>query len=546
MKLILKTLHLCVFAVIVSFGVVQAQTVEVTKSTRIQKIEGKEYYIHKIIKGQTLYSISKAYSVLISDIVFENPGAVDGIKPDMELKIPVKAGASVVAIKDKPIEINGKYRVHVVEKGQTMYAVSRMYNLSVYEIMQANPGIDENLSLGQKLNIPVQQLMKEEETVYTKANLENLEDTTALFFDTTRINVVMLLPFYLDNNNTNHPDTSVTSNRESIYPKSLNGLEFYEGAKLAVDSLSKKGIKATVYVFDIPDDEALAGVLAKPLLKKADIIIGPFYGKRFETVAAFARENKIACVSPVLKKSDVTQNNPFVSKVLPSDEIQLKQLGDYIGRWNCKKNIIVLHNSGDEDSLLIIKLTEGIKNRCDSAKFHVLNTKGKSLRLVDSLIQPGVENIVMAFSKDESYVSKLVLFLEKKNTKQRVVTLFGLNEWQDFENIEVEYFQNLNLHLPVDLFVDYNRKEVKSFLSQFRERYLAEPDKYSFLGYDVTLYYIQMLSKYGKTFYTKPESIHAVGLQSNFDCKKINENSGLENQCTFILNYSDYRLVKVN
>ena len=542
-----KIFRLSLFAVMISFSSVHAQTVEVTKSTRIETIEGKVYYIHTIIKGQTLYSIGKAYTISISDLVFENPDAIDGIKPGMELKIPVNATTSKENIgKDKPLEINGKFRIHIVEKGQTLYSVSRLYNVTVDALKLANPGIQEALSMGQKLNVPVEQLLKPDETVYTSAIPGNLADTNRMFGDTGLIDMVLLLPLYLDANKMSKRDTSGGSAYETINSKSLNALEFYEGALLAADSLSKTGLKATVHTYDIPDSAALARILANPVLRYADIIIGPFHGKRFEAVAAFARENKIVCVSPVLKKSDIALNNPYVSKVLPSDEVQVKQMGDFIGRWNCKKNIIVMHTGNAVDSLLIEKLTLGIKSRCDSSKVHVINTKGKGVRLVDSLIQPNAENIVVAFSRDESYVSRLVLHLEKKNAKQRVVTLFGLNEWQDFENIEVEYFQNLNLHLPVDLFVDYNRSDVKKFLLKFREEYLAEPGKYGYLGYDVTLYYLQMLKKYGNTFYTRPETIHATGLQNNFDFKNVSEQGGLENECTFILNYNDYRLVKVN
>ncbi len=543
-SLLLKTLRLCASAVIIFFlslSSASAQTVEVTKSTQMEKVDGKVYYIHTVIKGQTLYAISKAYNVLVSDLVFENPDAIDGIQPDMKLRIPVNATTTG---NEKPLEINGKYRIHVVEKKETLYSISKLYNIQVEAIEKANPEMTGKLKHGQKLNIPVEQLIKQEEIIFTNPVIENKKDTVKI--DDGSINIVLLLPLYLHENKTSRHDTTGGSIHETIFTKSLNGLEFYEGALLAVDSLSKKGIKATVHAYDIPDSAALSRVLSNPVLKSADLILGPFHGKRFETVAAFASENKIACVSPVLRKNDIAENNPYVSKVLPSDEIQIRQMGDFIGRWNCKKNIIVIHNSTAEDSLMITKLTEGIKSRCDSAQLHILSTKGRSIKLVDSLIRPMAENIVVAFSKDESYVSRLVLHLEKKNAKQRVVTLFGLNEWQDFENIEVEYFQNLNLHLPSDLFVDYGRKEVKNFLVKFREQYLAEPGKYACLGYDATLYYLQMLNKFGNAFYTKPETIHAIGLQSNFDFKQISEQGGLENQCTFILNYNNYRLVRVN
>ncbi|MEI6900316.1 MAG: LysM domain-containing protein, partial [Bacteroidota bacterium] len=58
------------------------------RSTVIEKIDGKEYYIHTIKKGQTLYMISKAYGVDVNDVIRENPGVKEGIKADEKLRIP--------------------------------------------------------------------------------------------------------------------------------------------------------------------------------------------------------------------------------------------------------------------------------------------------------------------------------------------------------------------------------------------------------------------------------------------------------------------------
>lgn len=527
-----------------------SQTVEVEKSARIEKFDGKEFYIHTVIKGQTLYSISKAYNVLISEIIFDNPAVIDGIKPDMELKILVNSMAKDLnnTTQEEPVEINGKYRIHKVDKGQTLYSISKQYNVNPEQLRQVNPDMSDTLRLGQRINIPVEQLIRPDETVYTSAFLNNISDTTAFVLDTNSIDVVLLLPLYLKENDKVNIDTISGNIRETIYAKSLNALEFYEGAQMAVDSISRTGMKATVYLFDSPDEENLNKLLSNPILKQADLIIGPFYGKKFEAIADFASKNKIACVTPVLRRDNILENNPFISKVMPSDERLIRQMGDFVGRWNCKKNLIVMHNGSTEDSLRLSQLMKGINGRCDSAKLNVLNTKGKSVKFVDSVLVKGVENIVVCLSDDQNYVSRLILHLEKKNTpeKERVVTLFGLSEWQDYESIEVEYFQNVNLHIPVDLFVDYNSDAVKKFLVSFREKYLAEPGKYSLLGYDVTLYYLQMLKKYGNGFFLNPPAIHSSGLQSNFDFIKVSEQGGLENQCTFILNYKEYSLVKVN
>src|SRR6185295_12251510 len=53
-------------------------------------------------------------------------------------------------------------------------------------------------------------------------------------------------------------------------------VEFYQGAMLAIDSLKKMGLKATILVYDVGNDSAtITAVLARPQLRDADLIIGP-------------------------------------------------------------------------------------------------------------------------------------------------------------------------------------------------------------------------------------------------------------------------------
>ena len=65
-----------------------AQTIRVYKTDRIEEREGKHYYVHTVLQGQTVYSIAKAYEVSTDEIYFENPDTKDGISIDQELWIP--------------------------------------------------------------------------------------------------------------------------------------------------------------------------------------------------------------------------------------------------------------------------------------------------------------------------------------------------------------------------------------------------------------------------------------------------------------------------
>ncbi len=71
---------LIVFSFFIGNLIYAQENVPVTKTTVIKSINGKDYYMHKVEKGQTLYSISKVYNVPIDDIIYENPDAKSGIK----------------------------------------------------------------------------------------------------------------------------------------------------------------------------------------------------------------------------------------------------------------------------------------------------------------------------------------------------------------------------------------------------------------------------------------------------------------------------------
>lgn len=71
-------------------GNVMAQDVVIERSSEITKIGGKEYYLHRVKAGHTLYSISKVYNVSIEELEVLNPELKDGLKIGHVLGIPVR------------------------------------------------------------------------------------------------------------------------------------------------------------------------------------------------------------------------------------------------------------------------------------------------------------------------------------------------------------------------------------------------------------------------------------------------------------------------
>ncbi len=103
---------------------------------------------YTVEQGDTLYSLSKRFGVSIEKLKEINPALKDGLKAGMKLvfhKTPV--------IEEKTPTITG-YEFYEVVKGDTIYNLTRRYNISTEELKAANPELANGLKLGMTLKIP--------------------------------------------------------------------------------------------------------------------------------------------------------------------------------------------------------------------------------------------------------------------------------------------------------------------------------------------------------------------------------------------------------
>ena len=105
-------------------------------------INGKRFYTHTVEQGNTLYGIQQLYKVEMSDILENNPNVSDNLIIGQQLLIPAKN------------ETQSSSATHTVEGGETLYGISKKYNCSVEELKNLNPGIEEGIQIGQKINLP--------------------------------------------------------------------------------------------------------------------------------------------------------------------------------------------------------------------------------------------------------------------------------------------------------------------------------------------------------------------------------------------------------
>lgn len=447
---------------------------------------------HMVVKGETLYSLSKQYGVNIDSISIINNELPDGLKVGETIIIPRK-------------RMEGDAGFETVNKSKID---------SIYQ--------------------------------YIKDKLKGIDVFDTLKGYKNSYNVALMLPFFLDEDAIGEQNRNVNG-KDEIFPQSAIALEFYEGFMLALDSLKNQGMSARLFVYDTGSDtNNIKSLLLKPELKEMDIIIGPLYSSAFNMVSKFALINKIHIVAPFVQLNNIVLDNPYVSKPASSQTTQFEKMALYISEKYPKDNIVVVHNSSLKDKNLVSTFLQSAKIAFDSTdqiKEVTYNVSGFSG--LQKALSPSKNNIIIVPSNDQAFITDMVTKLNFLNDNYNVI-LFGIDSWLNFDNMDINYLHKLQTHITTSNHIDFLKDDVINFVKLYRSTYYTDPSIYAFQGFDVAYYYLSSLYKHGTYFDSELNSCKYQGLQISYDFNRLNSVSGFENRSVSIVKYEDFKLIKVN
>jgi len=132
------------------------QQPEQTKNVEVAKVETPQKgATHKVVSGESLFSIAKQYNMSVEDLKKINNLPKGKIKPGQELKLAQQTEQPKPAknIEVAKVETPRKGATHKVASGESLYSISKMYNVSVDDLKKINNLPKGKIRPGQELKI---------------------------------------------------------------------------------------------------------------------------------------------------------------------------------------------------------------------------------------------------------------------------------------------------------------------------------------------------------------------------------------------------------
>lgn len=422
---------------------------------------------HMVEKGETLYSLSKKYNVSVDDFYAENPQLqTEGLKEGIVIVIPKKSGRAV--IEDQTIN-------YTVQSGDTAYNIIQRYNTTLDELIALNPDVINGLKSGMVLKLPLQKNAK---------IIKYAEPGKVKRVNDNEINIVLMLPFNAEN---------------SVGLKNNQAMQFFTGAKVALNRLSKSGKNINVKVIDTKNESDIQSILATHDLSKTDAIIGPIKSGAVVEVADFLKGSGIGIISPFANTEELNNyENLFVAN--PREEVLADQIIDEIKKSYAGEQVYLLTDNDHQD------LAEYTKKALEKQ----LKANVVIVKEANKIVQPNDKvgdvdyftPIIAVMVGDNDALGKQYLERMKTFNKDYVkgfgiksVDVYDIYNSENAKNIDA--FREFGFVYSTSYIMNTRNDETISILKDFKDVYCNIPTRAEQLGYDVVYDIVDRMNSKG-------------------------------------------------
>ena len=493
----------------------------------------KKTITHIVSSNESIYSLSRLFSVPIDSIVKHNLISGNELKIGQRLSFK---DAIIPILKEVSTNSEGKLKnipsndlttsrnsnlmnddlfvLHTVQSQESLYTISKRYMVSINDLIELNNLKTSKISPNDVLKI---KLKEENKGDIEQRNVPPSQKTETIQFpslkDKKSLSVALFLPFNLES--------------RSDVNKSISNaaIEYYMGAKLAIDSLSDLGFKAEFFIYDYFDKtKSLQTILEQKSFLSTDLIIAPLHQKEAEIVAEWALKNNVKMIYSVTFSNFLFENKNAYAMVT-NNNILLEKLAVEMITTKKDQQLVLVKSGNAADDLMYQHFLSAFRAEV------ALNYNSK-------IIEANYDNYKL-FTKN----GRSTCFIFLSNEKEKVIALLnhckenelfqvvGLKEWIEFKEINSEIKNKFSFYYMAPSYFSYNDPALKTFHKLYRKKYNADLTKMACLGYDVV---------YNACKYFMTDEVALRGLISNFSFVENPDGKGFQNTGCFLLKFEDF------
>ena len=282
----------------------------------------------------------------------------------------------------------------------------------------------------------------------------------------------------------------------------LQGLDFVQGAQIALDSLPVSNGNVHASIYDSKSEtENIDSLISNKKLDSLDLIIGSVKDEDYLKLANFALQKNIPFISATYPNDAGVTGNPFLVIVNSTLKAHCEAIYSYILQNHGTDRIFLCRRAGSQED----KVASYFKmiNEPDGwplLNIRTINFNDSNFNTLKNRLDSNSKNIIIGASLDENFAFNLAN--EAYSIKKTYpVTLIGMPNWDAFKSWSKK---NALVDFPVFFtspFYNYKLDDHSKMIKDiYLKKYKGIPSDYTYKGFETVFLFSRLLTRYPYDF----------------------------------------------
>ncbi len=351
-----------------------------------------------------------------------------------------------------------------------------------------------------------------------------------------RYKIAVLTPMYLDS-------IDLDKNMAHLPKFMMPGIDFYQGVRIAADTLKKMGFKLDIFVYDSKSFYLdVKNLIESDKLDSIDLIIGNASVSDLKLLGDFAKKRQINFVSAV-SPSDAGQTlNPYFTILQPRLASHIEMMHKHINRKYPEDNVVYVSRKSQAEQNGLNYFKNDLLNSLPG-RFKEIELKGDEIQMNEIIkkIDTSYNTTIFLGILDPLITYKNLKILSEYAKRYRLKVycmptteaVKSLNKTDEFPNMPVYYTTSYIID-KITPASQYISKEYKSHMG-------TAPSDVVYKGFESLFFFSNLLKKFGVPFNSKIGD-NSYTFITPYKIVPVKENGSLmfyENKFLYLLRYED-------